>query len=538
MQGRLKIVELLSDHSRWLIMGGLVAAVLVLQYATFRMGYNQGWLEGSSKPPQQVILQSDEKAMKTLAGFMADSASGPESLAQLIKNRSERLKWIHDNNLKKDVLWGLGRDLLIEGRVQEALEALHELMPDQLDAAEWPKWAPRAELTASLLLRDNKPVEAAVFFKRAAAWYNSQGELSQKLRSIVSACHALMADNQQEEALKLMDEAIRLSEGFNADQGRVTRARILSMCAKIERIRGNSSRSRQLYEEALKLWPEDSDPAQPAELAGAKICMGEALLEAGRIDEASRLFESGLKSLGKEVADLDFTLTGLRGMAQVCWKRAELDEALAYLYRAEGVAMGSVDPTNDFWSCLYDQLGWVYLAKKDASNAIEFFSRVVDDSTCPTAQIQSCEGLGRAKYDLGEGDQAVNYLKQSLELREKKFPGDLYSLGRVCKHLGAAYDLNGQTQEALQAYTKSLLYLQQSPGNHKGELLIETAMSKAYAHMEEKQWQEAVNSFQLALESADEAKRSECLENMARCYDEMNMRAKANECRKLMTNRS
>jgi hypothetical protein len=99
----------LSGRSKWLLAGGVVVIVLLLQITTFYMGYNQGWDEGSATPPQQVILQSDEKAMKTLAEFMADSVSGPDALIDLIQHRNERLAWIHDEELRADVAWGLPR---------------------------------------------------------------------------------------------------------------------------------------------------------------------------------------------------------------------------------------------------------------------------------------------------------------------------------------------------------------------------------------------------------------------------------------------
>lgn len=526
MQGHMEQLIPLSRRTRWMIVGGLVLVVATLQYGTFRMGYNQGWEEGAATPQQKVILQSDEKAMKNLAGFMSESASGPDSLASLVKNRKERLSWIHDPVLLRDVSWGLGRDLLTQGRTDDALELLNELMPADAPLPDAARWAPRADLTASLLMRENRPVEAASFFQRAAAGYTEAAQAPRKIKALQAAGVALLADNRQDEAFKVLDIARAQAKSLDGANGRMVQARILSMMARIERTRGNADRSKALFEEALKLWPEQ-DGNGGSDLGSARVCMGEAFLESGRLDEAEKMLQTGLQNLRKNDADIGFTLDALRGLARIRSSQGDYEEALANLYRAEGVAMGRVDVKNNFWPCLYDQIGWTHLLRSKPAEAIGCFSRTVDFTTCPEAQVQSCEGLGRAYLEQGDPVKALLYLKQAAQLRESKFPGETVSLGRVFKNLGMAYDLSGNTPEALEAYAKAFDYLKTTPEN---PLFMETALCKAYAHMEKEQWQMAVDTFLAVIPLMEGEKRSENLKNMAKCYDGLNMRDKADAC--------
>ncbi len=526
MQGNMEPLIPLSRRTRWMIVGGLVLVVVALQYGTFQMGYNQGWEEGAATPQQKVILQSDEKAMKNLAGFMSETASGPDSLASLVKNRQERLAWIRDPALLQDVSWGLGRDLLTQGRVDDALGLLNELMPGDSSQPISSRWAPRADMTASLLMRENRPVEAASFFQKAASGYSAPDQADKRLKALQAASSALLADNRQEDALKVLDLARTQAKSLTDEHGRMTQARILSMMARIERTRGKAAHSKELFEEALKLWPEQ-DSAGGSDLGSARVCMGEAFLESGRLDEAAKMLSSGLQNLRKNDADVGFTLDALRGLARVSSSQGEFEEALAHLYRAEGVALGRVDTRNNFWPCLYDQTGWIHLLRGKPQEAIGCFSRAVDSSTCPEAQVQSCEGMGRAYLEQGDPTKALDYLKLAAQLREKNFPRESLSLGRVFKSLGMAYDLTGNTPEALSAYGKAFDYLKESP---QDPLFVETALSKAYSHMEKSQWLEAVDTFQAVIPMLEGEKRSENLKNMAKCYDGLNMRDRADQC--------
>lgn len=526
MQGNMEPLIPLSRRTRWMIVGGLFLVVAALQYGTFRIGYNQGWEEGAATPQQKVILQSDEKAMKNLAGFMSDAASGPDSLVNLVKNRNERLAWIRDPVLLKDVSWGLGRDLLTEGRVDDALELLGDLMPDGVSAPDAARWAPRADLAASLLMRENRPVEAASFFKKAAAGYVAPEQSPKRLKALQAAGSALLADNRQDEALKILDDARLQAKTLTDENGKMTQTRILSMMARIERIKGNGARSKELFEEALTLWPAGNSGGG-SDLGSARVCMGEAFLESGRMDEARDMLRAGLEHLRKNDADLGFTLDALRGLARVCSSQGNQEEALANLYRAEGVAMGRVDDRNNFWPCLYDQIGWIHILRGKPSEAIGCFSRVMNYPACPEAQVQSNEGLGRAYLEMGDPAKSRKYLEQAARLREKNFPGESVSLGRVYKNLGMAYDLSGQTPEALDAYGKAFDYLKTAP---RCPLFVETALCKAYAHMEKEQWQMAVDTFQTVIPMMEGEKKSENLKNMAKCYDGLNMRDKADEC--------
>lgn len=517
----------LSGRSKWLLAGGVVVIVLLLQITTFYMGYNQGWDEGSATPPQQVILQSDEKAMKTLAEFMADSVSGPDALIDLIQHRNERLAWIHDEELRADVAWGLGRELLAEGKINESLELMNELMQRTSIPAQMLKWAKRSEVVGAALLANNKPSAAIPYFERAAQAYQDPQYVQERVRALQSLSAAYLSAGVKDKALQTLNTLRGLATVVPGEEGKMLAARSLAAMGRIERSMGDDQSSKLHIADSLKLWPEGQKVAGD-ERGGSLVIMGEALVESGRLSEAAPLFLSGLKELKGSERDLEYRLSALRNLGRISMEKGDRDGALSYLHMAEGVGMGQVPDNHSFWSCLYDQMGWVQLRSGNTKAAITDFTKALNGTTCLDAQEQSLEGIGSALLDQGQSTKAQAYLQKAIDLRLKQTPIQKESLGRLYKSLGMAFDLEGKLPEAVDAYSKSFNYLK-SAGLTSG-LVLEVAQAKAQAQTEYKQWADAVETYRWVIPYLTGERKSEVLKQLAHCYDALKMKTEADAC--------
>lgn len=518
-------VKPLSEKTKWIIAFSFLLIFIILQFVIFNMGYNRGWGEGSEVPPLRIIEQSDEKAMATLANFMAESASGPEALARLLQNRESELAWIRDESLRRDVTWGLARELLVEGGNGDALNIIRELIEQGYAKGETGKWASRSELVGKILFSRDDMAKASFYFHKAAEGYSKDKQTKQEIKVLDGLVSCMIATNRMDDVMTVLAKLNELTINDPLD-----RSRILATMGRIARLQGKSADSRKYFKTAMELWPEGGTSGEDENLGSARICLAEALLESGRTDEAEKLFRSGLAVLRGKDSELSFTTSALRGLAQIASGKQKYQEALAWLYQAEGAAKGRLPQHDTFWPCLYDQRGWVLLNKADRVEAVKDFLKAVDATAAPDAQAQACEGLGMAYLELGKEKQAHQYLAKAIELRLKLFPDDLLSLGRVYKNLGMANDLLGQNEDALDCYGKSIDALQKSGNAGKSPLYIETLLCKCHTLCELSRWQEAVDAFNVVIPLLEGEPKVETLKQLATCYDNLNMRDKGDEC--------
>ena len=521
-----------SSRVRWFIVGGLIVFVMLLQYGIFKMGYSKGWKEGAATPPTYVVKQSDEKAMETLSRFMAESASGSDALAALVKERKDRLAWIRDDDLRADVSWGLGRELMVLDRTGDAIEMIRELMQSGFSQGKDAKWASRAEFTGDMLMRDGNTAEAATFYRMAGNGFAKAGDVSRKISSLEQQSSALSAANKNPEALAVLQSILDTIPG-EGEEAKLLQSRVLAGMGRLNRIMGKTEQSRICFSKSLELWPSTGKATHGAAgevMGSAKVCMGEVFFEAGRKDEAKAMFEQGLQALEGIKSDLSYSLSALRGLASIDSEQGEFERALSFLYQAEGLAKGKIPSDDRFWPCLFDQRGWVHLLRGKPEEAIKDFKRSEGIVSSPESRMQSCEGMGAAYMEKGSAEKALTSLKQAEELRKKYSPNDFASLARVCKKLGGAYDLAGDSSLAVASYDKALTYLKKANTDVKSRQWIETALPLSYALMDVKEWQKAADSFDFILPSLEGERRSETLKNQAKCYDALNMKEKADAC--------
>ena len=519
----------LSSRTKWLIALCLCVLVLLLEFLTYHMAYRIGYDEGLLTTPPVVVQKSDEKAMQNLSRFMADVFASRESLAGILDNREERLAWIRDPELRTETAWGLTRELISRDGVARALPVARELIDSGYAAGRYQLWAPRADAVAKALLEEHQYSPAYDYLKTAAEGYEKEGMAAELVRSLQTMSSIDQMLNRNDEANTLLQRAVDSAARLGADALPV-RSRLLAAQGRLARATGRIPESRAYFKKALALCPQPDKTT--GDLALASISMGEAMLEAGRNDEARELFLKGLSGSENASYLLNDCLNALRGLARISTEQGNYEEALAYLYQAEGAARGVLPADHAFWAGLYDQREWVNIMRKAAPEARSDFLKAIGNSAAsPVISAQSLEGLGKAWLDAGEGDKARENLQKAIQLRESHFASDALSLGRVYYSLGLASDMSGDRESALNAYAGAVEFLLKcGEGPERRNLLVQSYLCKAYALCDGEQWKEAVDAFEAVLPMLEGEQRSENYKQLGRCYDELGMKEKADAC--------
>lgn len=530
MQASTPPLKPLSPRTKWLIALCLCAAVMLLEFLTYHMAYRIGYDEGALHTPPVVIRKSDEKAMENLSRFMADVFASRESLAGILNNREERLAWIRDPEVRTETAWGLTRELIGRGGVEEALPTAGELIEAGYAEGKQAVWAPRADAVAKALLAEHQYAPAYDYLKRAADGYEKERMHPELVRALQTMSSIDQMLNRNEEANALLQRAVDASALLGPESLPV-KSRLLAAQGRLARATGHIPESRAYFKKALLLFPREQGKTT-GDLALASISMGEAMLEAGRMDEARELFLKGLSGSENASYLLNDCLNALRGLARISTEQGEYEQALAYLHQAEGAARGVLPADHAFWAGLYDQRGWVNILRKAAPEArADFMKAVNNGAVSPMIAAQSREGLGKAWLDAGEGEKARENLLKSIQVRESNFSSDTLSLGRVYHSLGMANDMAGDREGALHAYASAVdSLLKCGEGPERRNLLVQAYLCKAYALCDGEQWKEAADAFEAVLPLLEGEQRSENYKQLGRCYDELGMPQKADEC--------
>lgn len=361
----------LSPRTKWLIALCLCVLVMLLEFLTYHMAYRIGYDEGMLTTPPVVVQKSDEKAMQNLSRFMADVFASRESLAGILDNREERLAWIRDPELRTETAWGLTRELISRGGVVLALPAARELIDAGYAAGHYRVWAPRADAVAKALLAEHQYTSAYDYLKTAEEGYEKEGMAEPLVRTLQTMSSIDQMLNRNEQANMLLQRAVDAAAHLGPDALPV-RSRLLAAQGRLARTTGRIPESREYFKKALALCPQPDKTT--GDLALASISMGEAMLEAGRKDEARELFLKGLSGSENASYLLNDCLNALRGLARISTEQGNYEEALAYLYQAEGAARGVLPADHAFWAGLYDQRGWVNILRKASPEArADFF---------------------------------------------------------------------------------------------------------------------------------------------------------------------
>lgn len=519
-----------STRTKWCIVGGFAAVCALLYIILYQIIYEIGYNDGARYTPPEVIRQSEEQALAVASNFVKDVFESPQSLAELLKNRHARMSWIKDEAVKENTSWGLTRELMNRGSVIEAMPIAAELIGQGYQLGKFAEWAPRAELVAKNLCHHHHFKESIRFWADALQGYQSVNNQDGMLHCLRYLVYAEQNNNRLTHAIQYLEQAIILCDQLG-EKARLSKAHLLAARGRIAYNQGKRDDSQAYFKKAIELVSPEGTK-ENSDFSLAYICLGEAMLELGKKREAKEYFLKGIPTASKDKFLVNDYLSALRGLARISVDFGKYEEALAYLHQAEGAAHSVLARNHVFWAGLYDQRGWLGLLRNTESEACLDFTKALETpSATPIIKAQSTEGLGRAYLLLGDGAKACGYLAESVRMREAHFPGDSFSLGRVYFSLGQAEDLSGRVPEALQAYTKSVNYLQSCKSSDaQAHLLKQALLCRAYAQCDALDWSGAVESFQQVLPMLEGDQKLENYKQLARCYDKLGMTGKADEC--------
>lgn len=496
---------------KWIAIGVLVALVIGVEIGTYRLGVSHGFDKGQQEPSALTQAKSDAKAVLNLKHFLKCASADDATLRQLVANRKRELAWIQEKHLLREVEWMLGSTMIQRGKIAESRSLLDELFasvgsePDRV-------WTHRIEMAADAESRQGSATRALKGYSSAASHYARLGLVGEELRCM----------NHQVELLTRLDDPHALVDALKklyqragelGEAGRSLQVNTLAHLGRIFRAQGDIAGSNRYFELAVKEWKGEKNQ----QLASARICLGEALLESGRKEEAAKLIEQGVADCSAAGSEAEYLMSGLRSLARLAAERGDLDAALAFLYRAEGVAHANLPEHSPYWPCLFDQRGWVLLQKGVPELALADFTRAASSDAEPSAVAQSCEGIGRASIELGRAKEAVSSLEKALSLREEHFAGDFASKARVERLLGMACDMQNDTQGSIRAYRRALGDLARLGAGASPALKVDLLMGLGYAYSERHQWELARDCWEQVLPLLSEERRREIKVQLEDC---------------------
>ena len=499
---------------KYAAIGLAVAALLGVEYATYRFGFSSGYVEGVNSG--EVSASVNVMAVDNLRHFMQVSTADDAALLETVRNRESSLAWINDASVRKEAEWTLAQTLVTRGLTIEAHDMLQQLLPTVEECDE--VWLRRALLVARALADEKHYKEAEVYYAYVTSVYKrdkKQAELVSLLSERVALLPAYVTNTTalQKELTAYAKQAAPLGQ-----KGKELYATILAWKGRLFREVGTPEalqKANKCFELALR----EVDTERVPELAGASVCVAALLIEKGEQERAAMLLRDALSRLGDNPSGAPYMLQALRDLARIEQENNNIDAALALLYRAEGIALTHEPDNSAFWNCLYDQRAWLNLQKGNPEGALVDFENALNRSSdMPTSRAQPLEGAARSCMDMGLIDKAAAYLTECVEIRKTHFAADSESLGRVSFLLGQIHDMRGEVAEAAAMYGSAVELLPEN-GAASGIDRIAAMFAQAYALSQLKKWSESAVVWDALLHAlpADSNRRREASDQLNLC---------------------
>lgn len=164
-----------------------VAALLGVEYATYRFGFSSGYVEGVNSG--EVSASVNVMAVDNLRHFMQVSTADDAALLETVRNRESSLAWINDASVRKEAEWTLAQTLVTRGLTIEAHDMLQQLLPTVEECDE--VWLRRALLVARALADEKHYKEAEVYYAYVTSVYKRDKKQAE-LVSLLSERVALL----------------------------------------------------------------------------------------------------------------------------------------------------------------------------------------------------------------------------------------------------------------------------------------------------------------------------------------------------------
>ncbi|MGN0874437.1 MAG: hypothetical protein ACI4OZ_04540 [Akkermansia sp.] len=466
----------------WVKVTGLVlaaAAVVGLNYAMFRLGYDQG--AGEQKEVHRAeSVDVNALAVANLTHLLQSTTADDAALLDMARNHARYLSWIADDNVRLEAEWLLATELLARKLTDEdaarMMAAMFTRAPQ--DGAVWPR---RAAIVAEAMADAGRRDLAMHYYRYAATRYAHLGKSAEgcaMLREL--AMQLALCDAPAEQVIPRLESMLAETEALG-DEGKNLACNIMAYLAKLHADSGRPEDAKRIYATlAGKV-----DEAFAREYAVAAVCCAQALVEMGDKDRAVSLIAAAEPALRQHAQFAELLASAECLVARIKADAGKYREAFVLLCRAECVAMGRVDAKSDFWPCLYDQRGWINLLLEFDEAALADFRQALQREL-PETQAQSLEGAGRACKRLGRHDEGIQYLTRCEQLLSKSAPPQPAVPGRVIYLLAGLYDEKHDTATAAATYQRAVDLLLPVAGTDEqaASLCADALRSAAYSWAE------------------------------------------------------
>ena len=231
------------------------------------------------------------------------------------------------------------------------------------------------------------------------------------------------------------------------------------------------------YRQAISILPEQSGDQEKA-FFEARFGLGRVLKFVGQFDEATGCYTQGLLSLWRSDLATNPTLLkpilidSLRQLADIRQREGDYDRAMGYLEIAFQL-LGENSPKEqpELWQSVIDRMSWVMFRRGSLAEArklaLEAVAKLGDtNQTDPLTAASLYNTLGGIAWLQGQFDEAVTYVKQSLEFYESV--GYLWGSATAYGNLGVLYNSMGKWLRASE-YHERAQAVQQIIGNPQGQ---------------------------------------------------------------------
>jgi DNA-binding NtrC family response regulator/tetratricopeptide (TPR) repeat protein len=260
-------------------------------------------------------------------------------------------------------------------------------------------------------------------------------------------------------ALPVATRAVAASSGPDRDAREQLRFALLGHLLEAERLRGH-------IEEALRAAEELRSVARPEQMPQVLRRIGELLSSRGQHREALDVLEEALEraddardslpAQGAEAAEdaLPERALALAAMAEVAYKKSDLDGAVAFAERAQH---GAPDAPTAFKLRVRNTLAKVALSREAYAAAEAAFLenlRLADEHRLEHEAVLARINIGLARHRLGRPEEAREILERALTAA--RAIGDLGNEAFALLNLGTIAQRLGDLPRALDAYRAAL----------------------------------------------------------------------------------
>lgn len=499
---------------KYAAIGLAVAALLGVEYATYRVGFSNGYVEGVNSG--EVSESVNVMAVDNLRHFMQISTADDASLLETVRNREKTLAWITEPSVRQEAEWTLAQALITRGLTIEANEMLQQLLPDANNCTE--VWLRRSLVVARALADEKHYAEAEHYYQYAEQYYAAQKNNDALVSLLAERVAYLPLYVTDVTALQKQLTSFAMQAAKLGPKGKELYASLMAWKGRLFREQGTPE-SLQKAHKCFELALREVDTTRVPELAGASVCVASLLIDKGETARAAELLRDALARLGDNPSGAPYMLQALRDLARIEQENGNLDAALALLYRAEGVALTHESPQSSFWNCLYDQRAWLNLRKGNPEGALIDFENALNRSgELPVLRAQPLEGAARSCMATGNIDKAATYLAECVEIRKTHFANDPAALGRAALLLGQVHDMRGEVSEAVDMYSLAADMLP-AEENDAGEDRVTAMFAKAYALAQLRKWTESATVWNDLLHTLpkDSKRRREVSDQLDAC---------------------